>query len=211
MADSWCRGRRSRIPWKKGPGIYSQALHSIWLPGTGSNPAKGGISPCGSTMPTPPPAGLIPPSAGLYRLDLPQITTNHSSLDPSLKDHRLASVPALLAPDKPPRSSGDLGSSAQDVFRVIVLPDTALYVIGLTAIVSARTLTLDNVDRMPHRVLKQQSPSQCGGAPDFHGSPGRTRIPLIAGFRLSAQLIPICIQSSIEHPGKACHGADIVR
>ena len=142
-------------------------------PRDGLESRQGGISPCGSTMPTPPTKWLIPP--GLYQLDLLQVSPNPSFLDPSLKDHRLASVPALLAPDQPPRSSSDLGSSAQDVFRVIVLPDTALYVIRLTAIVSARNLALDNVDRMPHRVLKQQSPSQCGGAPDFHGSPGRTR------------------------------------
>ena len=140
-------------------------------PGRTRTPLAAGFRLSAQPCRAPPTKGLIPPPAGLYRLDLPQITTNTSSLDPSLKDHRLASVPALLAPDKLPRPSSDLGSSAQHVLRIVVLSDTTLHVIRLPAIVSARTLTLDDVHQMPHRILKQQSPSPWRGS-GFSWLPG---------------------------------------
>ena len=72
---------------------------------------------------------LIPPLAGLYQLNVFQITGNPSRLNLSLQFYSLTFRKTLTLPDDLPRPGKTFGRFGPAVIRIIVLPQTAFNIV----------------------------------------------------------------------------------
>ena len=81
-----------------------------------------------------------PAWGGTLPIEVTQVSSNPSTLDPSFQPGRFASIETTLRPNELPRSFDSLGGLGEMVGRVIVLADPSFQITRLAAIISTRAL-----------------------------------------------------------------------
>ena len=99
----------------------------------------------------PPTQWLIPPSAGLYRLNILEIPFYPTVFNLLFEYHGIAAGIGFSSPDDFPWPNENLGGPARSVFGIVVLAQPSVQIVRVTAIVSSTTFALNDIGPKRHR------------------------------------------------------------